>query len=475
MESKSRYLTLLGAYLTLGIVFFIDLFIPLGYALWMFYFIPIVFSSINGKRKDVFLIAIISSVMIWGGFFLASGGIDMIVVVFNRIIGLLVLWVITILVSQRKSIKEAYQINEYQFRTVFEQSPIGKEIIDPDGNIVRINKAFMNMFGIEEQDEVYKLSLFGNPNISSEVLEKIRHGISINYEEVQFNFDELKKNKLLKTHRNGIAYLHEVITPLFDSNKKITGYLLQVQDITSKKKVEMNLKKAISDLETSNKELERFAYVASHDLQEPLRMIGSYTQLLAKRYRGKLDNDADDFINFAVEGANRMRQLINDLLTYSRITSRINPYILVNCNDLMVNVVANLSAQIKASNAVITYNQLPVIFADETQIMQLFQNLISNAIKFRGEYQPEICISCSSNDIEWIFSVKDNGMGIESIYHDRIFVIFQRLNNRENYPGTGIGLAICKKIVERHGGRIWVESNLNEGAIFYFTISKIRE
>jgi light-regulated signal transduction histidine kinase (bacteriophytochrome) len=232
------------------------------------------------------------------------------------------------------------------------------------------------------------------------------------------------------------------------------------------------LKKAVTDLESTNKELEKFAYVASHDLQEPLRMIGSFTQLLAKRYKGKLDKDADEFISYAVEGANRMHQLINDLLTYSRLTSKVNDFIPVDCNIVVEKVISNLKTLINECDARIKFDKLPVIIGDESQITQLFQNLINNAIKFHKEGKPEIFISGISNENEWQFSVADNGIGIDPAYHERVFIIFQRLNSRSNYMGTGMGLAICKKIVELHGGRIWVESQLNQGSTFYFTISK---
>lgn len=473
MMFSSGHMATFFIYLSIIIIFISGFFIPLGTTIWLLYFIPIMISSRVSSKTGIFSLTFLCSFLILVGFFIGPHGIDPSIAIVNRTLGVIVLWALAFFIDQRMAINEALKVSEYQFQTVFEQSPIGKEIVDPDGKIIKVNKAFLEMFGINEQ-EVNKLDLFNNPQMSPDTHAKLNHGASINYEEVQFNFDDLKERKLLKTNRSGIAYLYKIITPLFDSKKKITGFLLQVQDTTSKKKAEMNLRRAVSDLEVSNKELERFAYVASHDLQEPLRMIGSYTQLLAKRYKGKLDSDADDFISYAVEGANRMRQLINDLLTYSRITSRISSFVFVDFNELMGNVLANLSVQIKESKALVTFDQLPTIYADEIQIMQLFQNLINNAIKFKGENKPEICISCVPSDDEWIFSVKDNGIGIESIYHDRIFVIFQRLNNREEYPGTGIGLAICKKIVERHGGRIWVESKLNQGSNFYFTISKIR-
>lgn len=230
------------------------------------------------------------------------------------------------------------------------------------------------------------------------------------------------------------------------------------------------LEESVDELTRSNADLQQFAYVASHDLQEPLRMVASYTQLLAKRYKGQLDTDADEFIGYAVDGANRMQRLINDLLSYSRITTRDKPFKPVDCNEALESARDNLKMVIEKEQAVVTHDPLPTIMADGTQLVQLFQNLISNAIKFRREaVPPRVHLSARRDDREWCLAVRDNGIGIDPQYADRIFVIFQRLHTIADYPGTGIGLALCKKIVERHGGRIWMESQPGHGATFYFT------
>ncbi|MBE9155854.1 response regulator [Nodosilinea sp. LEGE 06152] len=224
------------------------------------------------------------------------------------------------------------------------------------------------------------------------------------------------------------------------------------------------------ELARSNDELQKFAYVASHDLQEPLRMVTSYLQLLERRYKGQLDADADDFIQFAVDGALRMRTLINDLLTYSRVGTQGRAFEPTSSTQAVERAIANLKVAIEESEATVTYHGLPQVQADPTQLTQLFQNLISNGIKFRSEAPARVAIEASQKEDVWLFSVQDNGIGIDPQYADQIFVIFQRLNNRIAYPGTGIGLAVCKKIVERHGGKIWVQSKPNQGSTFYFTI-----
>ncbi|MCH7738285.1 MAG: HAMP domain-containing protein, partial [Chloroflexi bacterium] len=223
-------------------------------------------------------------------------------------------------------------------------------------------------------------------------------------------------------------------------------------------------------LSRSNRELEQFANIASHDLQEPLRMVSSYMQLLESRYKDKLDSDAQEFIGYAVDGAKRMQTQIRDLLAYSRLTTQGTPFDSTDCSEVLNEAIANLSVSIQESNAAITSDALPTVMGDNSQLVSVFQNLIGNAIKYIGDEIPRIHVSAVQSGEDWLFSFSDNGIGIEMQYADRIFLIFQRLHGKDEYDGTGIGLAICKKVVERHGGRIWVESEPDKGSTFYFTL-----
>ncbi len=266
------------------------------------------------------------------------------------------------------------------------------------------------------------------------------------------------------------AYMESDLKIVENIGFQISGAITNALLFSGRKRAEEALKVKTQELARSNKDLEQFAYVASHDLQEPLRMVTSYVQLLAKRYKGKLDSDADDFIHFAEDGAVRMWKLINDLLTYSRVGTHGKELEPADCETALHQTLDNLKLAVEENEALVTHDALPTLMADNLQLIQLFQNLIGNAIKFRGDEPPRVHVAASRNGNGWIFSVRDNGIGIAPEYAKRIFIIFQRLHSREKYAGTGIGLSICQKIVERHGGHIWVESELGKGATFYFTL-----
>ncbi|HZQ38260.1 MAG TPA: ATP-binding protein, partial [Dehalococcoidia bacterium] len=257
--------------------------------------------------------------------------------------------------------------------------------------------------------------------------------------------------------------------PLRDGSGTPNAVIVVLNDITERRRAE-ELQRQAENLSRSNAALQEFAYVASHDLQEPLRMVASYTQLLQRRYRGKLDSDADEFIGYAVDGARRMKRLITDLLAYSRVETQGRPPGPVDCGAVLAEVRENLRVAIEDAGAEIAIEPLPVIAGDRTQIGQLLQNLLGNAIKFRGQRSPRIGVTVQREQDHWRFAVEDNGIGVPPEFAERIFGAFQRLHTRDEYEGSGIGLAVCKKIVERHGGRIWVEPGTGGGARFCFTL-----
>lgn len=264
-------------------------------------------------------------------------------------------------------------------------------------------------------------------------------------------------------------------SPVFDARGKVLFATAAFSDISEQKQAENMLKATAWELKRSNSELEQFAYIASHDLQEPLRKVGSYMELVAERYREQLDQDGREFIDYAVDGARRMKIMINDLLVYSRVGTKGKPFVPTDAAKVMQNVLNDLELTIQDNDARITFDSLPVVAADESQMQQLFRNLVGNAVKYRGQEPPQIHVSAQRLKQAWRFSVQDNGIGIEDRFFERIFQIFQRLHGPGRYNGTGIGLAVCKKIVERHGGSISVESTPGQGSTFSFTISDLKE
>jgi PAS domain S-box-containing protein len=268
-----------------------------------------------------------------------------------------------------------------------------------------------------------------------------------------------------------------VITALRDPQGNLKGFGKVTHDLTDRKQNEERRKQAeeelarrAEELTRSNADLEQFAYVASHDLQEPLRMVVSFTQLLAQRYQGKLGADADEFINYAVDGARRMQVLVNDLLAYSRVGTQAKEFAAVDCEKALRTVLTNLQQTLEESSGQMTHDPLPTVQGDETQLWQVFQNLVGNALKFHGSEPPRVHVSAQELKGEWRFSVRDNGIGIDPQQAERIFLLFQRLHTRAEFPGTGMGLAITKRIVEQHGGRIWMESEPGKGSTFYFSL-----
>jgi PAS domain S-box-containing protein len=367
-------------------------------------------------------------------------------------------------ITQNKRIEVALRDSEQRLQAILDNSTAIIFMKDTQGRYLMINHRYEVLFHLD-RDEI-------KGKTDHDIFPKaIADAFQANDREVMAAGTALEKEEVAPLE-DGLHTYISLKFPLFDPEGNVYAVCGMSTDISDRKAAEVELQRQQEELARSNADLQQFAYVASHDLQEPLRMIISYLELLERRYGGQLDARADQFIGFAVDGAARMQALINDLLNYSRVGTREQPFVPVDCEQVLHNVLRNLQVAIADSQAVITHSPLPQVQADVTQITQLFQNLIGNAIKFRSEDPPQIQIEVEQTDEHWLFSVRDNGIGIEEQYLDRIFVIFKRLHSRIDYPGTGMGLAICKKIVERHGGNLWVESVPSEGSTFYFTLPK---
>ncbi len=356
--------------------------------------------------------------------------------------------------------------SEAKYRGLLEAAPDAMVVVNQGGEIVLLNVQAEKQFGYSRDELVgqkvkniipegfaERLIADGTRSAAEALAQQIGTGI-----------------ELSGRRKDGSEFPIEIMLSPLESAEGIL-VTAAIRDITERKKSEEHLVKTVEELKRSNDELQQFAYVASHDLQEPLRMVASYTQLLAKRYKGRLDSDADEFIAFAVDGCNRMQGLIQDLLAYSRAGTNGKALREISGEDALKEALTNLRTTIEESGAVVTHDSLPAITTDDTQLAQVFQNLVGNAIKYRSAEVPHVHVSATKNGgNEWIFSVRDNGLGIDPQYFERIFVLFQRLHGRNEFEGTGIGLAICKKILERLGGRIWVESQPEKGSTFYFAL-----
>ena len=380
--------------------------------------------------------------------------------------------------TKKKKMKEALNDNEQRFAEakrifdVLETLPTMICLLTPDYHVKFANRAFRDKFGESEGRHCYEYC-FGRTEPcdfceSYEVLEtgqphqwevKAPDGSII--EAYDFPFTDVDGTPLILEMDVDVTEQRQTQNALKKINETLEE---QVKERTQE------LSKSNIELKRSNKELKQFAYISSHDLQEPLRMVTSFTQLLERRYKGQLDNEADDYIEFIVEGAHRMKYLIDDLLAFSRLNTQAKELESVELENVIDDVLSNLSVTIKENKACITYDPLPTVNADKTQMMQVFQNLVANAIKFQGSNPPKIHISAHKDEKEWKFAVTDNGIGIDPEYQKQIFEVFKRLHTREEYPGSGIGLSVSQKIIRRHGGNIWVESELGKGSTFYFTI-----
>jgi len=371
--------------------------------------------------------------------------------------------------------------SEWKFRTVSESANDWEYWLSGSREIVYMSPVSKSITGYSPEE------FRNNPDLLMNVIHPEDRNLYANHVQ-NFEDDRHEEIQFRIISRNGqIKWLTHICAPLYMQNRFL-GRRINNRDITERKKAEeeltkyrehleelvkqrtVELEKMTGELARSNADLQQFAYAASHDLQEPLRTIAGFVKLLEKRYKNKLDEKADEFITYTVDGIKRMQQLIKDLLEYSLVGTKGLNFKPTDCSFVVEESISNLRAAIRETAALVTHDEFPTLMVDKSQMTRLFQNLIGNAIKFHGKETLAVHVSAQRKENEWVFSVKDNGIGIDHIQVERIFVIFQRLHTREDYPGTGIGLAVCKRIVERHGGRIWVESEQGKGSTFYFTI-----
>jgi PAS domain S-box-containing protein len=374
-------------------------------------------------------------------------------------------------ISVRKGAETHLAQMEGRYRGLLEAAPDAMVVVNPGGDIVLLNVQAEKQFGYGRDELVgqkvksiipegfaERIIADGTRSAAEALAQQIGTGI-----------------ELVARRKDGSVFPIEIMLSPLESPEGIL-VTAAIRDISVRQAAEADLLQKIDQLNVSNEELGKFAYIASHDLQEPLRMVASYTQLLSRRYKGKLDAEADEFIAFAVDGANRMQRLIQDLLSYSRVGTKGQELLDTSSEEALQRALVNLRSAVEESGALVTHDPLPTVMADGTQLIQLFQNLIGNAIKYQKPGVPRVHISVvRSGAKQWTFSVKDNGLGIEPQYFEKIFGMFQRLHKREEFAGTGIGLAICKKIAERHGGNISVESEPGQGSTFSFALEGVKE
>ncbi len=434
-----------------------------------FFTIPVIMSYFTERTWNIYLIAVISTAASLVAFSLAPAGVTSNLAI-NLPFSIVMIWLVALLGNYQVISNRRLSEERNRLRAILDTLPVGVAICDSKGILVEANDQIDTIWGgkftiargiAESQscngfrpDSGAGLRPEEWPLARSVQREEMVVGETIDIE----HMDGTKGTLLISS------------APIKDDEGKITGAVMVAMDVTEERAIERELAVKAEDLVRSNKELQQFAYVASHDLKEPLRMVTIYVQLLQRRYSSVLDDQAKEFIGFAVDGSKRMYSLVDDLLTYSRVETSVAPFGTVDMGQVMDTALKDLKEAMDISGGEVKFGDLPEVYADYHQMVQLMENLVGNAIKFRRDETSLVQVSAKLCGNEWVFSVKDNGIGIAQEYSTKVFQMFQRLHARETFPGTGIGLAICKKVVERHGGRIWFDSEVGVGTTFYFTL-----
>lgn len=456
-------------------VFSIDCLMPANGGLAMLYVLPMSVTLGSRRRELLISISLLSVLLTVVGFFVGVPRVAAADELIQRGAALiamgLIAWVGWQLVESVETTEQLRidsclrQVAEEAatfFRSMVDHVPIGISRTDLSGRFVYVNDEFCKMFGTSADELLGKTTNDVVPQFSTD-----RSG-SINRRVLEQVRPEVRIERI--THGEVEQFMKVIRTPVNDAQEQVIGVQAIWLDVTELQQAQNRLERYAQNLERSNVDLQQFAYVASHDLQEPLRAVSSYCQLIEKHYSGQLDERAMRWLQFVVSGAQRMQTLVRDLLTYARVDNKAESWITVDSDSACRLAVENLSQAIKEAGAEVTVGKLPIVWADATQLEALFQNLIGNAVKFRGDRRPRVSIAAQRIGQDWQFAVRDNGIGIKPEFHERVFEIFKRVESHDRYSGTGIGLAICKRIVERYGGRIWVESQPGQGSTFFFTL-----
>jgi PAS domain S-box-containing protein len=466
-ESERGILMICGVLCAL--IFLLDVMLRIGFVASVLYVIPVLVCIWSPRRRTMFVVAIVSTVLTIAAVPLKPPG-DELLPLFNRPVSLVALWtaafLVDLFITEHNRSEEALKEEKDRLSSLI--NSINDEVwfADAQGRFTLTNPSALHQFGldpttdaIDVEDLASSLDVFRpdgskRPQEEAPPVRALRGEVIIDEEEM-----------VITPATGELRYRQVNSAPVRDSKGNILGSVSVVHDITEQKRNEQNLAR-------SNADLQQFAYGASHDLQEPLRMVVNFLSLLEKKYKDELDPNAQEYIRYAVEGGARMHRLIDDLLLYSRVDTKVSDLKMIDMNVTVAKALTILEGAIHENNVEVIVGPLPSVFADESQMVLVWQNLVSNAVKFHGPERPTIHISAEEGAMDWTFAVKDNGIGLNMEYSDKIFQMFQRLQTREVYPGTGIGLTIAKKIVDRRGGRIWVESEEGKGATFFFTIPK---